>query len=102
MFAAPDTTVPMVFIIFIARFKMIAIIQRFRNKVPLQCSAIAIINRKGFIGTPAYRAMIDDNVISPGSAKSVIASIAIDHTALLILIAHAKPQVADNDIITGQ
>src|SRR5690349_7104606 len=102
MLTAPDAAIPMVFIIFIACFKMIAVVQWFRNKIPLQGGAIAVVNGESFVGAPAHGAMIDDDVSAVRSAKCVIAAIAIDHAALLIFIAHAKTQVANDDIITGQ
>src|SRR5436305_707285 len=43
--------------------------------------------------------MVYDQVPVVQASESIVSPIAIDHAAFLILIAHAKAQVAHNDII---
>src|SRR5215204_682825 len=100
MFTAPNTAVTMIFKIFISCFKMIRIIQWLRDDIPLKGSAVSCVYRHYFISTPAYRTMIDDDVISSCSAQCIVTSPAVDFAFVLVPIAHAEPQIADDDIIS--
>ena len=99
MTAAPDATETMLLKIGIASFEMIGIIQRLGNKVPLQRSTVAAIHRKTFIRTPADAAMIDDDMFFANAAKGIIMTTSIYFAFVLKTVAHAKPEIAHNDII---
>ena len=90
MSAAPDTTKTMVFVILITGFKMIGIIERLRNYIPLKRGAVAGINGKNLIGTPAHAAMIYDDIFSSCATKCIIAAISIYHSSFLVFISHTK------------
>src|SRR5262249_52639918 len=76
------------------------IIERFGHKAPLYGKLIAPVNGEGFIIAPAYAAMINDDIIDGGSAKSVIAAAAVDHAFVLVLIAHSEVHIPNDHIIT--
>src|SRR5688572_27998136 len=97
--AAPDTAITMPLVIFIAAFKMIGIIQRFGDDIPLQRCAIAPIDRHTFIRTPAHTAMVYDDVRSPRSAQGIVAAAAIYHTFSLVPVTQAEPHVTDDDVV---
>ena len=69
MQTSPNTAEPVMLVILVARFKVIGIIQGFGNDVPLRVVLSPAYTLNTSSGTPAHAAMIDDDVLAPGSAK---------------------------------
>src|SRR5262245_5214451 len=103
MQSSPYAAITMSLKIFVTGFEMIRIVQWFANQVPLKSCAVAGINREHFVGTPAHATMIDDDIFSFKSSKSVITSTPIYHSCLaLVPVTHAKAQIANNNIVSSK
>jgi hypothetical protein len=46
--------------------------------------------------------MIYDDISSPGAPKRIVTTIAIDHPASLVFIAHTKTNVPNNDVVASE
>src|SRR4030095_3110199 len=100
VFATPYSTESMLFKILITCFKMIGIVKRFCYEVPLQGCAVTCINRNYFICTPAEGTMVNNDIVSSCSSKSIVSTSSIYHSRILVFIAHSKTQVPHDDIIS--
>lgn len=84
-FATPDTTITM------AAFTMYGVGKTFAENTPLHGKILVVIERRTFVGTPAHRAMVDDDVLMVTSPQSIIFR--------LFLVAHAAADKTDDNII---
>lgn len=74
-FATPDTTITM------AAFTMYGVGKTFAENTPLHGKILVVIEGRTFVGTPAHRAMVDNDVLMVTSPQSIIFR--------LFLVAHA-------------
>src|SRR5688572_26141983 len=102
MLSTPYSAESMPFEISITGFKVIGIIQRFRNDIPLQGCAVAGINGKTFIGAPTYTAMINYYLASSRSAKCIIVTAPVHFPFILKSIAQSEAHITNDDIITAK
>ena len=84
-FATPDTTITM------AAFTMYGVGKTFAENTPLHGKILVVIEGRTFVGTPAHRAMVDNDVLMVTSPQSIIFR--------LFLVAHAAADKTDDNII---
>ena len=84
-FATPDTTIAM------AAFTMYGVGKTFAENTPLHGKILVVIEGRTFVGTPAHRAMVDNDVLMVTSPQSIIFR--------LFLVAHAAADKTDDNII---
>ena len=84
-FATPDTTITM------AAFTMYGVGKTFADNTPLHGKILVVIEGRTFVGTPAHRAMVDNDVLMVTSPQSIIFR--------LFLVAHAAADKTDDNII---
>ena len=84
-FATPDTTITM------AAFTMYGVGKTFAENTPLHGKILVVIEGRTFVGTPAHRAMVDNDVLMVTSPQSIIFR--------LFFVAHAAADKTDDNII---
>src|SRR5688500_11069768 len=97
--SAPDATIAMVFEILISFFKMIGIIKRLSNYIPLQRGTVTVINCQHFVCTPAKAAMINNNIFLPDATKCIIRTCSFNHPGILVAVTHTKAHVTNDDVV---
>src|SRR5688500_1895910 len=102
MATPPNTTKSMMLKVLIPCFRMIRIIQRFRDQVPLKSSAVTGIYRTCFIRTPTHGTAIDDALPMLEAAAWLVATAASSCSWKLVWVIPADTQMGANDVIAGR